>query len=266
MDGWDQDEAESWEANIRHYLSLNELWKAQWWQRAPGPSAEVPSRLPEGLFSRHEDPLDDKASLLYPTGPKLFILEECQARKLRSCSFRGWQVQICVEPLKFFCKASSLLTAVRTVQPVASSEAFLPFSSGSSPLCNGNYASQPPWPGSILRVSWIDKLKSRFLYNSCYISRATAQTVCLWRKTSNRGTARRLFPLHSKFPTLHVTDGIFGNIWVWGLPIPHRAPSLSLGVHSFPFLSLSMQLLLMNADPLSSGLNELWGSLVYLTR
>lgn len=96
--------------------------------------------------------------LLYPAGPKPFILEECQkARKLRSCSSRGLQVQnYCVVPLNlfFFPGALSLLNGVRTVQPVTKRQLHLPFSSEGSPVCDGNYASQPPWPGSILHVNW----------------------------------------------------------------------------------------------------------------
>lgn len=90
-------------------------------------------------------------------GPKSFILEECQkARKLRSCSSRGLQVQnYCVVPLNlFFFPGDKALNGVRTVQPVTKRQLHLPFSSEGSPVCHGNYASQPPWPGSILHVNW----------------------------------------------------------------------------------------------------------------
>lgn len=75
--------------------------------------------VPRMAFSHHQDPLDDEASPLYPAGLKSFFLEECQARKFRSCNFRGLQIQICIVPLIFFSEASPPLPPVRTVQPAA---------------------------------------------------------------------------------------------------------------------------------------------------
>lgn len=113
MDAWEQDKAGSWGVNALRYTWVNEYWHTvigEWSQRAPKSLAVVTDVARDTLqvarmaLSHHQDPLDDEASPFYPAGPKPFFWEECQARKFKSCNFRGLQVQICIVRLNFFLK------------------------------------------------------------------------------------------------------------------------------------------------------------------
>lgn len=119
-------------------------------------------------------------SLLYPAGPKPFILEECQkARKLTSCSSRGLQVQkYCVGLLIFFFWSLISSNCSQDCPACGQEHSCICLSAVRALLCVMEIMQTSHCGHVQFHVS-IDKPKGRFLYNSSDISSATARAGCL---------------------------------------------------------------------------------------
>lgn len=126
----------------------------------------------------------------------------------------------------FFSGVSSLLTAVRTVQPVAKSTVASAFQQwGLScvlwKLCK---------PATVAMFNSMCQSISQKVDSS--ITALISVVLQLELGASEEGSwiekSLHSYSLHSKFPTLHVTDWAFGNIWVWSLPMSHWVPLSSL--------------------------------------